>query len=134
MIIDSILKFLNTQAKEVGLPSVKVDYLATKDSLSMQTIAQPSVEREYIDGTTIRRMSFRLMRKGKEEQTSSVSSLNIISSLEAFALLFEGMDDFVLDDNFTIIRADVTLPSIIAREAEKEVVYGVTVNVTYKEN
>lgn len=134
MIIDSILQFLNTQAKEVGLPSVKVDYLATKDSLSMQTIAQPSVEREYIDGTTIRRMSFRLMRKGKEEQTSSVSSLNIISSLEAFALLFEEMDDFVLDDNFTIIRADVTLPSIIAREAEKEVVYGVTVNVTYKEN
>lgn len=134
MIIDSILKFLNTQAKKVGLPSVKVDYLATKDSLSMQTIAQPSVEREYIDGTTIRRMSFRLMRKGKEEQTSSVSSLNIISSLEAFALLFEEMDDFVLDDSFTIVRADVTLPSIIAREAEKEVVYGVTVNVTYKEN
>lgn len=133
MIIDSIIAFLNAQAEKVGLPSVKVDFLATKDALSLQTIAQPSVEKEYIDGTTIRKMSFRLVRKGREEQSSSVSSLNIISSLEAFALLFEGMDDFELDDNYTIIRADVTLPSIIAREPEKEVVYSVTVNITYKE-
>lgn len=134
MIIDSIIAFLNAQAKTVGLPSVMVDYLATKDSLSLQTISQPSIEMEYIDGTTIRKVSFRLLQKGGEKATSSLSSLKIISSLEAFALLFEGMDDFQLDDNYTIIRADVTLPSIIAREAEKEVVYSVTVNVSYKEN
>lgn len=133
MIIDSIITFLNAQAKKVGLPSVKVDYLATKDALSLQTIAQPSIERQYIDGTAIRKMSFRLVRKGEEKQSSSLPSLNIISSLEAFALLFEDMDDFKLDDTYTIIRADVTLPSIIAREAEKEVVYSVTINITYKE-
>lgn len=133
MIIDSIIEFLNTQAEKVGLPSVMVDYLATKDCLSLQTISQPSIEREYIDGTTIRKVSFRLTRKGGEKATSSLPSLEIISSLEAFALLFEGMDNFALDDTYTIVRATVTLPSILARDTEKEVVYGVTINVTYKE-
>lgn len=133
MIIDSIIAFLNTQAKKVGLPSVMVDYLATKDCLSLQTISQPSVDKEYIDGTTIRKVSFRLMRKGGEKISSSLSTLDIISSLEAFGLLFEGMDNFPLDDSYIIVRANVTLPSIVAREAEKEVVYSVTVNVTYKE-
>lgn len=133
MIIDSIIDFLNTQAEKVGLPSVMVDYLATKDCLSLQTISQPSIEREYIDGTTIRKVSFRLTRKGGEKATSSLPSLEIISSLEAFAMLFEGMDNFALDDTYTIVRATVTLPSILARDTEKEVVYGVTINVTYKE-
>lgn len=133
MIIDSILAFLNEQAEKVGLPSVMVDYLAVKDSMSLQTITQPKVERTYIDGTTIMQTSFRLTRKSVEKTTSALPTLKIISSLEALATLFEGMDNFPLDDTYTIVRADVTQPSMLARENEKEVVYGVTINVTYKE-
>ncbi len=131
MIIDSIIEFLNEQSKKVNLPSVMLDYLANKDSLSLQTIGQPSIEKAYIDGTTLRKVSFRLARKSSEKYSSSLPSLQIISSLESFALLFEGMNNFKLDDDYTIVKADVSSPSILARETEKDVVYGVTINVTY---
>ena len=133
MIIDSLIKFLNKQAEKVGLPSVMVDYLAVKDSMSLQTITQPKIEKQYIDGTTVMQTAFRLTRKSAEKSTSAVPVLKIISSLEAFGLLFEGMDNFPLDDEYIIVRATVSQPSILARESEKEVVYGVTINVTYKE-
>lgn len=134
MITESLLNFMNEQAKFAGLPSVNLDYLSTSaESLSMQTIANPSIFKEYLDGTIIRKLSFALAQSGKGESTSSLKSLEILKSLSAFALLFEGMNNFILDEKFIIVSSDVGTPSIVDRENTGDIVYSVTININYKE-
>ena len=133
MIIEALVQFLNSKTKELGLPTVMVDYLATRDSLALQTVTQEAVEKTYIDGSTIRKCSFRLIRKGSEKRTSSKQSLKIIESLNSLAGLFEEMTNYPLDESTTIITAAVSSPSVLYRTEDSEVAYGLTIAVTYKQ-
>lgn len=134
MITDSIISFLNEQTEKVGLPTVMLDMVATGESIALQTVSMPTVQKSYINGSALKRYSFRLTRKGMANVKSAVSSLNIIKSLDALALLFTGMNSFLISDEILVESAEASTTSILVREDNGLVVYGVTIDMLYKEN
>lgn len=167
MIVERLLEFLNKEAEALGLPSVMLDCIMLDDAVGLMTETEPSVEKEYIDGTRIKRFSFRLTRHGRANMTNSLANLGYLEELEAFATLFRLMEDFEFNvsqerlvvyrdamvvwreqflnfgynekdfplgaDTF-IIKAEASTPSILAREDNGMVTYGITINLLYKEN
>lgn len=132
-ITEKLLAFLNVQTEAVGFPAVMLDMIAQSESIALQTVQQSQIERAYIDGSKVCRYSFRLTLKGRSNVTTNVASLQMIQTLDALAELFREMDDFPLDDSTVIEKAEASTPSIILREETGLVVYGVTINLTYKE-
>lgn len=105
MIVDDILGFLNTEAELLELPTVMLDMMSDTNSIGLQTVSEPAVEKAYIDGSTIRRMTFRLTRKGKTNQSNSLANLEYIQQLNAFGTLFVLMEDFQMK----VITSDAQL-------------------------
>lgn len=167
MIVERLLEFLNEEAEKLGLPSVMLDCIMVEDAVGLMTETEPSVEKEYIDGSRIKRFAFRLTRHGRANQTNSLANLGFLEELEAFATLFRLMEDFEFhvsqdrlavyreammvwreqfvafgynEDEFPlgadtfIIKAETSTPSILAREDNGMVTYGITINLLYKEN
>lgn len=133
MITEDLLEFLNRYAEEMELPTVMLDMIATDKSVALQTITQPKVEKSYIDGTRISRYSFRLTIKDKVNQTNSLANIRMLQYLEAFSVLFDGMEEIKISPDIEVVEAEVSTPSILVREENGMVVYGFTVNMTYKE-
>lgn len=167
MIVERLLEFLNKEAEAIGLPTVMLDCLMLEDAVGLMTETEPSTEKEYIDGSRIKRFAFRLTRHGRANATNSLANLGFLEELEAFATLFRLMEDFEFHvsqdrlvvyrdamvtwrDQFVafgydesefplgsdtfIIKAETSTPSILAREENGMVTYGITINLLYKEN
>lgn len=166
MIVERLLEFLNAEAEKLGLPTVMLDCIMLEDAVGLMTETEPSVEKEYIDGSRIKRFSFRLTRHGRANFTNSLANIGYIEELEAFAMLFRLMEDFefhVSEDRLAVYReamvmwrdqfvafgynedefplgadtfitkAETSTPSILAREENGMVTYGIAINLQYKE-
>lgn len=165
MIVESLLEFLNAEAEALGLPPVMLDCLMLEDAVGLMTETEPSVEKEYIDGSKISRFSFRLTRHGRANATNSLANIGFLGELEGFATLFRLMEDYQLpsfgallsdhreamtkwaerfeglvhrefpiaEDTY-VINAETSTPSILAREDNGMVTYGITINLLYKES
>lgn len=130
---ERLLVWLNRYASEHNLPSVFLDYAATGDSISFQTIGVQKTLKEYINGSSLKRISFRLARNFRGADTSSVSSIDAINGLESFASYVRGKKGEGMDEHTVIIKADASTPSLLWRSEEGESAYGITFSIDYKE-
>lgn len=136
-ILEDVMDLINREYEALDVPVAYLDFLKmggrSDGALAIQSIASGKVIKEYIDGSGEYQASFRLTLRKKAGTASSAVPLEIIESLEALAALFSGMNDFRLPSGRIVRRAEVTTPSIIDRDDQGFIAYGVSVTLIYAE-
>ena len=135
-VIEDVMDLLNGEREGLGLPAAYLDYLGIgrqDGALSIQTIASAKAVKTYIDGSGEYQVAFRISLRKKAGTASSAVPLEQIEALEALSALFSGMNDFRFPSGRIVRRAEVTAPSVIDRDDQGFVTYGVSVTLIYAE-
>lgn len=130
---ERLLRWLNGIATENGLPAILLDYASDGNSISFQTIGVPQTTKEYINGTRLRRSSFRLARVFRGADTSSVPSIDAIAGLSLLASAIQDSKGEMIDSGTLLLDSDISTPSLLWRSEDGASAYGVTITISYKE-
>lgn len=130
---ERLLYFLNRIAEENNLPDIMLDYAATEDSITFQTIGTQQILKEYINGSKLKRMSFRLARVFRGADTSSAPSIDAINALIVFSTEIQRNKGERIDDSTILMDAEISTPSLLWRSEDGASAYGVTITISYKE-
>ena len=136
-ILEDIMDLINSEHKALGIPAAYLDFLGTgstpEGALAVQSIASSKVIKRYIDGSGEYQASFRLSMRKKAGTASSAVPLEIIEALEALAALFSGMNDYRFPSGRIVRRGEAATPSVIIRDDQGFITYGVSVTLVYAE-
>ena len=135
-ILEDVMALINSEAEALEIPKAYIDFLGFSredGTLSIQSIASEKMVKSYIDGSGEYQASFRLSLRKKAGTASSAVPLEILQDLEKLALLFSGMNDFSFPSGRIVRRAEATAPSIIDRDDQGFVTYGVSITLIYAE-
>lgn len=130
---ERLLAWLNAVAKENFLPEILLDYASDGDAISLQTIGVPQTKKEYINGSRLRRSSFRLARVFRGADTSSVPSIDAINELVTFSTEIQKKKGERIDASTTLTDAEISTPSLLWRSEDGASAYGITISIDYKE-
>lgn len=131
---ERLIKWLNAIAYDNGLPSVMLDYASDEESISFQTVGVPQTKKEYINGSRLRHVSFRLARVFRGADTSSVPSIDAINGLVVFSSEIQRKKGGRIDGSTTLVDVEASTPSLLWRSEEGTSAYGITINIDYKED
>ena len=136
-ILEDVMDLINGEHEALGLPVAYLDFLGmggrAEGALAIQSIASAKVIKAYIDGSGEYQASFRLSLRKKAGTASSAVPLEIIEALEALSALFSGMNDYRFPSGRIVRRGEATTPSIIDRDDQGFIAYGVSVTLIYAE-
>lgn len=131
-----ILQLISDKAEALGLPagvSIGMDFLALEgDAVSYQPNQAPKTSKAWIDGTKTYALSFSILAVTDGSQTSA-PNIEAVNWLESIAALFEGMNNFSLSDERTVISGVIQTPAIIRRTEDNRLVYSIDIEIEYKE-
>lgn len=130
---ERLLVWLNAIAKENNLPDILLDYASEEDSITFQTIGTQQILKEYINGSKLKRMSFRLARVFRGADTSSVPSLDALKGVRSLASEIHYYIGEKIAEGTTLIAETSSTPSLLWRTEEGDSAYGITITIDYKE-
>ena len=130
---ERLLVWLNAIAKENNLPDIMLDYAVTEDSITFQTIGTQQILKEYINGSKLKRMSFRLARVFRGADTSSVPSLDALKGVRSLASEIHYYVGEKIAEGTTLVAETSSTPSLLWRTEEGDSAYGITITIDYKE-
>ena len=128
---ERLIAWLNARAAEMDMPTVMLDYASGSDSISFQSLNAEKVLKEYINGSRMLQLSFRLSITFRGADTSSVPSLDAIAGLVSLASQLHKGER--VDESTVITSVRTSTPSLLWRSEEGDTAYGVTINIEYKE-
>ncbi len=134
-LVKDLVLLLVANRTALGIPTtVRMDRLMESgDSISVAMNGVPKTEKEYINGAKVRQASFGVLAV-TSEAVSDIQNLAAVSWLEAIGALFEGMKNFSLSANRTIIEAtQVTMPTIVSRTETGRITYVLNISIKYRE-
>ncbi|MEA5031985.1 MAG: hypothetical protein VB025_07525 [Sphaerochaeta sp.] len=134
-LVKDIVLLLVVNRTALGIPTtVRMDRLMeTGDSVSVAMRGTPKTLKEYINGSRVRSGDFDVLGI-TDEGTSDAQNLAVVTWLEAIGALFEGMRNFALSANRTVIEAtQVTTPTIVSRSDTGRVSYVLNISIKYRE-
>ncbi len=134
-LVKDLVLLLIANRTALGIPTtVRMDRLMeTGDSVSVAMRGTPKTLKEYINGSRVRSGDFDVLCI-TSEGTNDLQNLTAVSWLDAIGALFEGMKNFSLSANRTIIEAtQVTTPTIVSRNDSGRVSYVLNVSIKYRE-
>ena len=135
-ILEDVMDLINGEHEALMVPVAYLDFLGigrSDGALAIQSIASEKMIKRYIDGSGEYQASFRLSLQKKAGTASSAVPLEIIEALEALSALFSGMNDYRFPSGRIVRRGEATTPSIIDRNDQGFVTYGVSVTLIYAE-
>lgn len=130
---ERLLVWLNAIAKENNLPDILLDYASEEDGITFQTIGTQQILKEYINGSKLKRMSFRLARVFRGADTSSVPSLDALKGVRSLASEIHYYIGEKIAEGTTLIAETSSTPSLLWRTEEGDSAYGITITIDYKE-
>lgn len=130
---ERLLAWLNAVAKENYLPEILLDYASEEDGITFQTIGTQQILKEYINGSKLKRMSFRLARVFRGADTSSVPSLDAIKDISDLSNELHYYINEYIAEGTTLISQTASTPSLLWRTEEGDCAYGITITIDYKE-
>ena len=130
---ERLLVWLNAIAKENNLPDILLDYASEEDGITFQTIGTQQILKEYINGSKLKRMSFRLARVFRGADTSSVPSLDALKGVRSLASEIHYYVGEKIAEGTTLIAETSSTPSLLWRTEEGDSAYGITITIDYKE-
>ena len=130
---ERLLVWLNAIAKENNLPDIMLDYASEEDGITFQTIGTQQILKEYINGSKLKRMSFRLARVFRGADTSSVPSLDALKGVRSLASEIHYYVGEKIAEGTTLIAETSSTPSLLWRTEEGDSAYGITITIDYKE-
>ena len=134
-LVKDLVLLLIANRTAFGIPTtVRMDRLMeTGDSVSVAMRGTPKTLKEYINGSRVRSGDFDVLCI-TSEGTNDLQNLTAVSWLDAIGALFEGMKNFSLSANRTIIEAtQVTTPTIVSRNDSGRVSYVLNISIEYRE-
>lgn len=134
-VVKDLVLLLIANRTELGIPTtVRMDRLMESgDSISVAMSGVPKTEKEYINGAKVRQATFGVLAV-TTEGTNDLQTLTAVSWLEAIGELFEGMKNFTLSSDRTIIEAtQVTMPTIVSRTETGRITYVLNISIKYRE-
>lgn len=134
-VVKDLVLLLIANRTELGIPTtVRMDRLMESgDSISVAMNSVPKTEKEYINGAKVRQASFGVLAV-TSEAVSDIQNLAAFAWLEAIGELFEGMRNFTLSSDRTIIEAtQVTMPTIVSRTDTGRITYVLNISIKYRE-
>lgn len=134
-VVKDLVLLLIANRTDLSIPStVRMDRLMESgDSISVAMNGVPKTEKEYINGAKVRQASFGVLAV-TTEGTNDLQTLTAVSWLEAIGELFEGMRNFTLSSDRTIIEAtQVTMPTIVSRTDTGRITYVLNISIKYRE-
>lgn len=134
-VVKDLVLLLIANRTELGIPTtVRMDRLMESgDSISVAMSGVPKTEKEYINGAKVRQATFGVLAV-TTEGTNDLQTLTAVSWLEAIGELFEGMRNFTLSSDRTIIEAtQVTMPTIVSRTETGRITYVLNISIKYRE-
>ena len=134
-VVKDLVMLLISNRTELGIPTtVRMDRLMESgDSISVAMNGVPKTEKEYINGAKVRQASFGVLAV-TTEGTNDLQTLTAVSWLDAIGELFEGMKNFTLSSDRTIIEAtQVTMPTIVSRTDTGRITYVLNISIKYRE-
>lgn len=121
--------WLEAQCNALGLPSVLMDNLdVAGESLCLSQTSAETIEKEYIDGTRRCQLQVDIIAQGLLESRN-----NLINYLTQLVYLFNSLTDYEIDDNYRILKATATAPSMQSRTENGYVRYAIAISLKYKE-
>lgn len=130
---ERLLVWLNAIAKENNLPDIMLDYASEEDGITFQTIGTQQILKEYINGSKLKRMSFRLARVFRGADTSSVPSLDALKGVRSLASEIHYYVGEKIAEGTTLVAETSSTPSLLWRTEEGDSAYGITITIDYKE-
>lgn len=130
---ERLLVWLNAIAKENNLSEILLDYASEEDGITFQTIGTQQILKEYINGSKLKRMSFRLARVFRGADTSSVPSLDALKGVRSLASEIHYYIGEKIAEGTTLIAETSSTPSLLWRTEEGDSAYGITITIDYKE-
>lgn len=134
-VVKDLVLLLIANRTALGIPTtVRMDRLMESgDSISVAMNSVPKTEKEYINGAKVRQASFGVLAV-TSEAVSDIQNLAAFAWLEAIGSLFEGMKNFTLSSDRTIIEAtQVTMPTIVSRTETGRITYVLNISIKYRE-
>lgn len=134
-VVKDLVLLLIANRTPLGIPTtVRMDRLMESgDSISVAMSGVPKTEKEYINGAKVRQATFGVLAV-TTEGTNDLQTLTAVSWLEAIGELFEGMRNFTLSSDRTIIEAtQVTMPTIVSRTDTGRITYVLNISIKYRE-
>ncbi len=134
-VVKDLVMLLISNRTSLGIPTtVRMDRLMESgDSISVAMSGVPKTEKEYINGAKVRQATFGVLAV-TTEGTNDLQTLTAVSWLEAIGELFEGMRNFTLSSDRTIIEAtQVTMPTIVSRTDTGRITYVLNISIKYRE-
>lgn len=134
-VVKDLVLLLIANRTPLGIPTtVRMDRLMESgDSISVAMSGVPKTEKEYINGAKVRQATFGVLAV-TTEGTNDLQTLTAVSWLEAIGALFEGMRNFTLSSDRTIIEAtQVTMPTIVSRTDTGRITYVLNISIKYRE-
>lgn len=134
-VVKDLVLLLIANRTELGIPTtVRMDRLMESgDSISVAMSGVPKTEKEYINGAKVRQATFGVLAV-TTEGTNDLQTLTAVSWLEAIGELFDGMRNFTLSSDRTIIEAtQVTMPTIVSRTDTGRITYVLNISIKYRE-
>ena len=128
-IIFAFGSWLEEQCKQLNLPALLMDNLDIQgESLCLSQTSAETTEKEYIDGSRKCKLEVDIIAQGLLENRHA-----LIDYLTQLVYLFNSLSDYEIDDNYRILRASATAPSMQSRTENGYVRYAIAVSLTYKE-
>ena len=121
--------WLEKQCEQLNLPALLLDNLDIQgESLCLSQTSAETTEKEYIDGSRKCKLEVDIIAQGLLENRHA-----LIDYLTQLVYLFNSLSDYEIDDNYRILRASATAPSMQSRTENGYVRYAIAVSLTYKE-
>lgn len=134
-LIQDLVMFIISNRTDLGIPqTVRMDKLMGEgDSISVAMRGVPKAYITYVNGSRKLRANFDVLGI-TEEGANDAKSLQVVKWLEAIGATFEGMNNFALSSERTILSASqVTMPTIVGRSDDGRISYVMNVTIDYKE-
>jgi hypothetical protein len=111
------------------LPALLMDNLDIQgESLCLSQTSAETTEKEYIDGSRKCKLEVDIIAQGLLENRHA-----LIDYLTQLVYLFNSLSDYEIDNDYRILRASATAPSMQSRTENGYVRYAIAVSLTYKE-
>ena len=121
--------WLEEQCKQLNLPALLMDNLDIQgESLCLSQTSAETTEKEYIDGSRKCKLEVDIIAQGLLENRHA-----LIDYLTQLVYLFNSLSDYEIDNDYRILRATATAPSMQSRTENGYVRYAIAVSLTYKE-
>jgi hypothetical protein len=121
--------WLEKQCEQLNLPALLMDNLDIQgESLCLSQTSAETTEKEYIDGSRKCKLEVDIIAQGLLENRHA-----LIDYLTQLVYLFNSLSDYEIDNDYRILRASATAPSMQSRTENGYVRYAIAVSLTYKE-